>query len=266
MKKILSILLIVLLSLSLLTACGKESGDTEKIVIGVSPDPHAKIVAQVVEDLKEDGIELVIKEFTDYVTPNTTLDDGDLDANYFQHIPYLEDFVEKEGVNLVHLDGVHIEPMALYSSKVDSLDALEEGAEIAIPNDSTNGGRALLLLQDHGLIKLDEAAGILATERDITENPKNLKFTALEAALIPRALDDVDAAVINTNYALEADLNPTEDGIIVEDANSPYINVIAVRKGEENQDKFKKLIRALQSEKVRKFIEEEYKGAIVPAF
>jgi len=169
-------------------------------------------------------------------------------------------------VNLVSIGAVHIEPMGLYSSKYESIDQIEEGAEIAIPNDATNGGRALMLLEKAGLIKLDEKAGILATENDIIDNPKNLKFTPLEAAQLPRVLQDVDGAVINGNYALEAGLTPTKDAIFLEDKDSPYANIVAVRKGEENQEKFKKLMKALQSEKVKKFIEETYEGGVIPAF
>lgn len=267
MKRTLSIVLIIVLSVSLLTACsGGKTSTSNKIVIGVSPDPHAKLIELIVDDLEKEDIEVEIKEFTDYVTPNLALDDGDLDANFFQHTPYLKDFIEKEGVELASIGGVHVEPMALYSDKINSIDELEDGAEIAIPNDTVNGGRALILLEAHGLIKLEEGAGLEATERDIAENPKNLTFTPLEAAIIPRALDDVDAAIINGNYALEQGLNPVNDGIIIEDADSPYANIVAVRKGEENMERFKKLMEALQSEKVKNFIEEEYDGAIVPAF
>lgn len=266
MKKILSLVLVALLSISLLAACGKEGTESNKIVIGVSPNPHGDIIESIVEDLKEEGIEIEIKEFNDYKTPNIALDDGELDANFFQHEPYLKDFVENEGVDLVSIGGIHVEPMAVYSNKFDSFDDIEDGTEIAIPNDTVNGGRALILLENHGLIKLKKDVGLEATENDIAENPKNIKFTALEAAIIPSALEDVDGAVINGNYALEAGLNPVNDGLVIEDEDSPYSNIIAVKKGSENEERFDKLLKALQSDKIKEFIEENYDGAIVPAF
>ncbi len=282
MKKILALILVLVLSVSVLAACGNKtndngasegdkgvSGDTEKnatIKIGVSPDPHAKLVELVREDLKEEGIEVEIEEFTDYVIPNTALDEGDLDANFFQHIPYLENFVEEQGVDLVHIGGVHVEPMAVYSEKIKSIEELADGAEVSIPGDAVNGGRALLLLQENGLIKLKNSTDVSATIKDIVENPKNLKFKELEAVLLPKTLDDVDISIINGNYALEAGLNPVKDGLLVEGSNSPYINVVAVKKGTESEDRFIKLIQALQSDKVKKYIEENYDGAIVPGF
>lgn len=266
MKKILSLALVFILSLSVLVGCSSNSSDSNTLVIGVSPEPHADLVKAAADQLKEEGIDLEIIEFDDYVTPNLSLDSGEIDANFFQHKPYLDDFIAKEGLDLVSIGGVHIEPMALYSNTIDSLDDIEEGAEIAIPNDTVNGGRALILLENNGLIKLKEGVGLEATENDIVENPKNIKFTALEAAYIPRALEEVDAAVINGNYALESGLNPLKDSIIIEDGDSPYANIIAVRKGEENDEKFTKLMDALQSDEVRAFIEENYDGAIVPAF
>ncbi len=279
MKKILIYVLVLALSVSVLAACGQkpsggdenggENGNGEDVItlkIGVSPDPHGKIVGIVKEDLLAEGIEIDIIEFTDYVIPNTALEDGDLDANYFQHIPYLENFNIERGTNLVHIGGVHVEPMAVYSDSLKSIDELKDGAEVSIPSDAVNGGRALLLLQSNGLIKLKDDAGLSATEKDIVENPKNLKFTPLEAVLLPSTLDDVDIAVINGNYALEAGLNPLKDGLLVEGGDSPYLNIVAVKKGTENEEKFAKLIKALQSEKVKNFIIEEYDGAVVPGF
>lgn len=269
MKKILSIALVVVLSLSLLTGCGGSpdtKAESSAITIGVSSEPHATLVELVVEELKEAGVEVKIVEFTDYVTPNTSLDDGDIDANFFQHKPYLVDFVENQGMKLVSLGGVHIEPMALYSSSIGSIEDLKDGAEISIPNDNVNGGRALLLLEANGLITLSKDAGLNATEKDIIDNPKNLKINPLEAAFLPRTLDEVDAAIINGNYALEAGLNPVSDGLIIENADSPYVNVVVVRDGEENEEKFKKLLSALQSDKVKTYIEENYNGGVVPAF
>lgn len=265
MKKLLLISLVAILALTF-AACSQDSSDDNVIRIGVSPEPHGKIVELIKDNLEEEGISLEIITFTDYVTPNTALEDGDLDANFFQHEPYLNNFNEENGTNLVSIGGVHVEPMGLYSSKYDSIDQLEDGAEIAIPNDGTNGGRALLLLQEAGIIKLDEKAGILATENDIIENPKNLTFRPLEAAQLPRVLDEVDGAIINGNYALEAGLVPTKDAILLEGKESPYANIVAVRAGEENEEKFKKLMEALQSNEVKQFIEENYEGGVVPAF
>lgn len=265
MKKLALITLIALLALSFV-ACSQKEADNNVIKIGVSPEPHGAIVKLIKDKLEAEGISLEIVEFTDYVAPNLTLEDGDLDANFFQHEPYLNNFNEENGTNLVSIGGVHVEPMGLYSSKYKSIDEIEDGAEIAIPNDGTNGGRALLLLQEAGIITLDEAAGILATEKDIVDNPKNLKFTPLEAAQLPRVIDSVDGAIINGNYALEAGLVPTKDAILLEGKESPYANIVAVRAGEENEDKFKKLMEALQSDEVRKFIEENYEGGVVPAF
>lgn len=266
MKKVLSLALILVLSLSLLIGCSSNSTELEKIKIGVSPEPHAKLVELVVDDLKKEGVEVEIVIFTDYITPNLSLDSGELDANFFQHEPYLNNHVAEEGLDIVSLGKVHIEPMALYSNKYKSVDELPDGATISIPNDTVNGGRALLLLEANGLIKLKEGVGVNATEVDIVENPKNLKFQALEAAILPVTLDDVDGAVINGNYALEAGLNPVKDGLIVEGGESPYAKLVAVKAGQENEDKFVKLLKALQSEKVRKYIEETYQGAVVPAF
>lgn len=266
MKKILSLVLISLLSVSLLVACGQEASDPNTIVIGVSPNPHEDIIKVIIDDLEEEGIKVKTQVFNDYKTPNIALNDGEIDANFFQHTPYLEDFIENEGVDLVSLGSIHIEPMALYSNKVDNFDNIKDGSEIAIPNDTVNSGRALLLLESYGLIKLDEGVGLEATENDIVDNPKDLKFTPLEAAVLPTSLDDVDGAVINGNYALEAGLNPVQDGLIIEDSDSPYANIVAVRKGEEEEEKFIKLIEALQSEKIEEFIKDEYKGAIVPGF
>ena len=266
MRKLLSVLSIAALSLALLAGCSpKESGDN-KIKIGVSPNPHSQLVSLVIEDLKADGVEVEIVEFTDYVQPNLALESGDLDANFFQHGPYFEDFIEKEDLDLVSLGNVHVEPMALYSDTFKSIDDLADGAQIGIPNDTVNGGRALLLLQSNGLITLKDGVGLEATENDIKDNPKNLKIVALEAAALPSTLQDLDGAVINGNYALDAGLNPLKDGLIIEGGDSPYANLIAVRNGDETQDKFVKLLKALQSDKVREYIEETYEGGVAPAF
>lgn len=268
MKRNISILLIVILSLGILVGCGNKDVTEESniIKIGVSPNPHGQIIEQIVEDLKEEGIEVKIEIFTDYVTPNIALDDGDLHANYFQHGPYLEDFIQEQGVDLVPIADVHIEPMAIFSDSIDSLDNLEDGSVIAIPNDTVNGGRALLLLEAQGLIKMDKEAGIKASVRDIVENPRNFEFKELEAATIPRVLDEVHIACINGNYALDSGLNPVSDSIAIEDSNSPYTNIIAVRTEDKDNENFQKLIKALHSDKVRDYINETFDGAVIPAF
>ena len=279
-KKFLSLALALVLSLSL-AACGSKKEEapaaapaetpaetTEPVVLNVaaSPTPHAEILEQVVDVLAEQGIDLQIHEYGDYVVPNTAVEEGEEDANYFQHIPYLESFNEKEGTHLVSVGGIHIEPMGVYAGKTASLEELPDGAEIAVPNDPTNEGRALLLLEAQGLIKLADSSNLEATPNDIVENPKNLTFKELEAAMIPNAVDEVDLSVINVNYALEAGFNPTEDALAIEDADSPYVNIVAVKEGNENNPAVLALVEALQSDTVRDFINETYGGAVVPAF
>ena len=279
-KKFLSLALALVLSLSL-AACGSKKEEapaaapaetpaetTEPVVLNVaaSSTPHAEILEQVVDVLAEQGIDLQIHEYGDYVVPNTAVEEGEEDANYFQHIPYLESFNEKEGTHLVSVGGIHIEPMGVYAGKTASLEELPDGAEIAVPNDPTNEGRALLLLEVQGLIKLADSSNLEATPNDIVENPKNLTFKELEAAMIPNAVDEVDLSVINVNYALEAGFNPTEDALAIEDANSPYVNIVAVKEGNENNPAVLALVEALQSDTVRDFINETYGGAVVPAF
>lgn len=246
-------------------ACGKKKDDNH-IVIGVSPAPHAEIVALVVDELKEQGITVEIREYSDYVTPNIALSDKDIDANYFQHIPYFahENSAGKYGLEI--LGGIHIEPMALYSTKHKSLADLPDGAEIMVPNDTTNEGRALLLLQQVGLITLKEGVAGSATPKDIIDNPKGLRFTELDAPAIPQAYQDADAAVINGNFAIHHKLNPVTDSLAIEDESSPYVNVIAVKEGDAKRASLQKLLAALQSDKIKTFIEEKYQGAVVPAF
>lgn len=274
-KNIIYFILLVGITLLAATGCGSNetnqtgpANETELVTVnvGASPLPHAEILEVVKPLLKDEGIELNIIEFTDYVTPNLALSDKDLDANYFQHIPYLEDFSSQRNLDLTFNAKVHIEPMGVYSIKIESLDELKEGALVAIPNDPTNGGRALLLLESAGLIKLNEGSDIDATKNDIVENPKNLDIRELEAATLPRVLEDVEIAVINTNYALEADFVPTEDALYIETSDSPYVNVLAIRKGDEDRPELVKLAEALNSPEVKQFIEEEYEGAVVPAF
>ncbi|GAW92422.1 MetQ/NlpA family ABC transporter substrate-binding protein [Calderihabitans maritimus] len=244
--------------------------ETVKLVVGATPVPHAEILEAAKPLLAEKGIELEIKEFTDYVLPNQALADGELDANYFQHVPYLNDFKEKNNLDLTYTVAVHFEPMGLYSQKIKSLEELTEGAKIAVPNDPTNEARALLLLQDNGLIKLKEGIGLTATVNDIVENPKQLEIIELEAAQIPRSLPDVDAAVINGNYAIDAGLSPAKDAIVSESKDSlaaeTYANVVAVRVGDEDREEIKALGEVLTSPEIKKFIEETYQGAVVPVF
>ena len=265
MKKLLS-LVIVLSYLSILVGCSAKPSMDNEIRIGVLPDPHSKLVTLVIDDLEKEGIKVTLIEFNDYVKPNHALNDGKIDANFFQHKQYLDDFSTKEGLDLVSIGNVHIEPMALYAPVAKSLDDIMDGAEIAIPSDSVNTGRALLLLESNGLIKLKSGTGLEATKKDIVENPKNIKITLLEAAILPKILNEVDGAIINGNYALEAGLNPVKDGLIIEGKNSPYANIVVVKAGKETEEKFIKLIKALQSDEVRKFIEVNYGGGVVPAF
>ena len=235
--------------------------------VGATPEPHAEILKLVKEDLAAQGIKLEVVEFTDYVTPNKALDAGDIDANYFQHLPYMESFNKENGTKLVNAGGIHIEPIALYSKKVKKLADLKKKASIAIPNDPTNEGRALLLLQSAGLITLKDGAGLEATIFDIKKNPLKLKFREIEAASLPRVLDDVDAAVINGNYAIPAGLNASKDGLVVEGADSPYVNVIAVNAGHENEKAIKALVKALQSDTVKSWIKSRYpNGDVIAVF
>ena len=265
MKKILAIALVALLTIVSVfaQATSETQSSTTKIVVGATPEPHAALLSLVVDDLAAQGITLEVKEFTDYVTPNDAVEYGEIDANYFQHIPYLESFNTEHGYHLVNAGGIHVEPIALYSSKYSSLSDIPNGAVIAIPNDPTNEGRSLLLLQSAGLIKLKDNAGLEAIPLDIVENPKNLKFSEIEAATLPRILSDVDAAVINGNYAIPAGLVATRDGLFVEGADSPYVNVIAVKAGNENNPAVKALVEALKSDKVKAYVAEHYKNGEV---
>lgn len=235
----------------------------EKVIVGATPVPHAEILQFIKEDLAKEGFELVIKEFNDYVQPNLATDSGELDANFFQHIPYLDEFNKNKGTKLVRVAGIHLEPMAIYSSKYKKFEP-KNGASIAVPNDPTNESRALDIVAHTGLVSFKESA--LKTPLDIKDNPKKIKFIELKPAQLPRALKDADFAVINANYALAANLSPTKDALVLEDKSSPYVNVLVVKAGNENTAKTKALIKALQSEKVKEFINEKYKGAVIPAF
>ena len=258
-KRIIPVLIFILL----LAGCSSKAKTT--LTIGASPGPHAELLNLVKGDLARDGLELKIVEFTDYVVPNAALLYGDIDANFTQHLPYLNsnpEWAEK----LRPAFGVHIEPFGLYSRQYRDIADLPDGALIAIPNDPTNGGRALLLLEAHKLITLRKGAGLQATEKDIAVNPRKFKFRALEAAQLPRALINVDAAAINGNYALDAGLNPVKDSLIIEGAQSPYVNIVAVQKGQENDTRILALQKALLSPKVQKHIEETYHGGVVAVF
>ena len=270
MKKALALVLAALVALALFAGCSKSKTDPHTIVVGASVTPHAEIIEQVRDLLKAKGFELEIVEFTDYVMPNTALEDGDLDANFFQHKPYLDDFNANNGTHIVSVAAIHYEPFGIYPGKTASLEELADGAQIAIPNDGTNEARALLLLEAQGLIKLREDAGMTATKIDIVENPKNLDIIEIEAAQLPRSLQDVDLAVINGNYAIQGGLSVGKDAIAAEDKDSlaaeTYANIIAVKEGNENTEKTKALIEVLQSETVRSFIEATYDGAVIPKF
>lgn len=265
--KLVSLLLTGVLALGLI-GCGGSKKDENTITIGVSAVPHKEIVEQIVDDLKEEGYTLEIKEFSDYVTPNTALEEGELDANFFQHIAYLNETNESKGYHLTYTAEIHVEPMGVYSKTIKDLSEIKDGATVAIPNDPSNEARALKLLEAAGLIKLKD--GELLTPADITENSKNLKIKELEAAQLPRTLDEVDLAVINGNYALQADLDVNKDALFVEDKNNENIkdmrNILAVKEGNEDSAKIKALTKALTSDKVRDFINEKYKGAVIPVF
>ena len=278
MKKVFALIATLLVASLALAGCGStdtaSSGAAQKntsgmktLKVGATAVPHAEILEVVKPLLEKEGINLEIVEFNDYVQPNLALNDKELDANFFQHEPYLKNFMEEhKEVKLKSALGVHIEPMGVYSKKVKDLKDLKDGAAIAIPNDPTNGGRALLLLQKAGLLKLKDGVNEKATVQDVTENPHNFKFQEVEAAQVPRTLDDVDAAVINTNYAMQVNLVPTKDALIMEDNTSPYVNILAVCDGDEQRPEIQALVKALQSKEVKDFINEKYKGAVVPAF
>jgi D-methionine transport system substrate-binding protein len=238
----------------------------EKLVVAATQVPHAEILAFVKPALAKEGVDLDIKVFSDYVQPNVQLVDKQVDLNFFQHQPYLDTFNQDRKANLVAIAKVHVEPFGAYSRKIKNVSELKSGATVAIPNDPTNGGRALLLLQKQGLIKLKDAKNIRATPLDVAENPKKLKFQELEAAMLPRALDDVDLALINTNYALEAGLVPTRDALFIEGADSPYVNVLVARPDNKDKPAVQKLVKALHTPELKQFILDKYKGAVVPAF
>ena len=252
--------------LAIAAAVAAFSVQAETLTVAATPVPHAEILKFVQPQLAKEGVELKVKEFTDYIQPNVQVAEKRLDANFFQHQPYLDEFNKAKGTDLVSVAGVHLEPLGAYSDKLESLDALPSGATVVIPNDATNGGRALLLLDKAGVIKLKDNGNILSTVKDIVENPKNLKFRELEAATIPRVLTQVDLALINTNYALEAKLDPKKDALVIEGSDSPYVNILVARPDNKDSEAMKKLVEALHSPEMKQFINEKYKGAVVPAF
>lgn len=275
MKKILSLILALSLLTSLTIGCAPKletapAAENEKetaiLKVGATPVPHAEILEAVKPLLEKEGIKLEVIVFDDYVQPNTALADKEIDANFFQHQPYLDNFNAERNSNLISLVKVHVEPLGLYSKTIKNIEELKDGSVIAIPNDATNNARALLLLQANGIIKLKDGGTISSTENDVAENPKNIEFEAIEAAQLPRVLEDVDAAIINTNFAIPANLNPIEDALIIEDGNSPYANTLVIRGGDEGREDLKALAKALNSPEVKKFIEEKYEGAIIAAY
>ena len=269
-----------------LTACGGNSATSSSaatsgaatsssasngtvITVGASPSPHAEILKAVEDEIKSAGYELKVVEYNDYVQPNVALSEGDLDANYFQHKPYLDNYNQENGTDLVSAVAIHFEPMGIYAGKSSDIKNVPDGAKIAVPSDATNEARALLLLQDQGVLKLKDGAGLEATKNDIAENPHNVEFVEVEAASVPRTLQDADFGVINGNYALSAGLDTTatlaSEGADSEAAKT-YANIVAVRKGEDQTDKTKALVKALTSDTAKKFIENQYKGSVIPVF
>ena len=269
-----------------LTACGGNSATSSSaatsgaatsssasngtvITVGASPSPHAEILKAVEDEIKTAGYELKVVEYNDYVQPNVALSEGDLDANYFQHKPYLDNYNQENGTDLVSAAAIHFEPMGIYTGKSSDIKNVPDGAKIAVPSDATNEARALLLLQDQGVLKLKDGVGLEATKNDIAENPHNVEFVEVEAASVPRTLQDADFGVINGNYALSAGLDTTatlaSEGAGSEAAKT-YANIVAVRKGEDQTDKTKALVKALTSDTAKKFIENQYKGSVIPVF
>ncbi|BFH60897.1 MetQ/NlpA family ABC transporter substrate-binding protein [Paenibacillus azoreducens] len=273
---ILSLILVVALA-----ACGSKSADEKPaagggdkgteakpvtLTVGATAVPHAEILKHIQPALEKEGVKLEIKEFSDYVQPNVQTFQKQLDANFFQHKPYLDDENSTRKMDLVPVVAVHVEPLGAYSKKHKSVNEIPDGAVVGIPNDKTNGGRALSLLEKNGLIKLKEANMIQATVKDIVENPKNIKIKESDAAMLPRQLAEFDLAVINTNYALDAGIDPLKDALFMEDKDNPYANILVARPDNKDSDAIKKLAAALTSDDVKKFLEDQYKGAVIPAF
>ncbi len=277
MKKLLLLAAGMLLVCGAFAGCGKEAEpapaaeaapatENAKLVVGATAKPHAEILEVVKPILAENGVDLEIKTFTDYVQLNPALNEGQIDANFFQHIPYLDDYNANNGTDLAWVVQVHNEPMGVYSKTLTSLDEVADGAQVGIPNDTTNCGRALMVLESAGLIKLAEGVGIAATEADIVENPKNLSLQQMDAAMLPRALEDMALCVINSNYAIEGGLNPVQDALVMEPSDSPFGNIIAVRAEDAENETIAKLVEAITSDEVRTFIQDTYEGSCVPCF
>ena len=262
-KRIASLLLAAILLLSF-AACGNKGkeAETKEITIAASPTPHAEILAVVAKHLPE-GYTLKVIEYNDYVQPNMVVESGEVFANYFQHVPYLDDFNRENGTHIVSVLGVHVEPMAVYPGKLSDLSNIPDGAQIAVPNDTTNEARALQLLEANGLIKLDPAAGITATKNDIVENPHKIEIVEVEAAAVPSIRQDVEFAIINTNFAVGAGLNPVNDGLVIEGSASAYVNIVCVKEGNEDTDEIKALVEAFNNQEVKDFITETYGGSVV---
>lgn len=273
-RKLVALTLTVVLGLSALTGCGKKgSGSNEKeIVVGATIQPHAEILNSDAfqNKLKDLGYTVKVVEYTDYVQPNEATQDGSLDANFFQHQPFLDDFNKENKGSLVSVAKVHYEPYGLYAGKTSSLENIKDGATIAVPNDSSNEARALQMLQAGGLIKIKEDAGLMATVNDIVENPHNISFKEIESAQTPLVLNDVDFAVINGNYAMQAGLNVQKDALLLEDAKSvgaeTYANILVVKEENQDSDKTKALVEAITSDEVKSFMEEKYSGAVIPVY
>lgn len=265
MKKFALFLAMASLLVFPLAGCGKKT-----LKVGATPAPHAEILESIKEEMANRGVEMEIVEFTDYPLVNQALNNGDIDANYFQHEPYMQDFNEKNGADLKVAAYIHYEPLALFPGKTKTVDELKSGAKVGVPNDTTNEARALLLLEAQGLIKLKEGAGLNATKLDIVENSKKIEIMEIDAAQLARSLPDLDMAVINGNYALQAGLNAKTDGLAMESEDSlavkTYTNILAVRNGDEGREEIKTLVEVLQSDAVKTFIEEKYKGSVVPVF
>jgi len=284
-KRLLLVGLVIVFALATAVGCQKgekdsanqngtkvESGNAQveskgKITIAASPTPHAEILEQVKEDLIAQGYELEIIEYTDYVQPNLVVDSGDIDANFFQHKPYLDDFNKEQGTKLVSVASIHYEPLAIYPGKSKDLSNIPDGASIAVPNDTTNEARALLLLQSNGLIKMRDGAGLTATKNDIVENPKDIDVVELEAAQVSRVIGEVDFVILNGNYALNAGFNVATDSVAKEEQDSEaaqtYANILCVKEGNENREDIKALVEALKSDKIKKYIADTYKGAVI---
>jgi len=251
-----------------LAACGRSGGDagSERLTVAATAVPHAEILEVVKPLLEKQGVQLEVRVFNDYVQPNDQVAQKQIDVNYFQTEPYLDAYNRDRGSQLVTIVGVHIEPFGAYSRRYKSLDALPVGAEVAIPNDPSNNSRALILLDKAGVIKLKDPSNALSTQRDIIENPKQLKFRELDSAMLPRVLEQVDLAMINTNYALDAGLNPTQDALVIESKDSPYVNFLVGRPDNKDDPRVQKLAKALTGPEVKAFIEQKYHGAVLPAF